>query len=101
MAVRVIFNIVHNHVVQRFEVIIEGCLAVLEYRLGPGVIIFTHTGVPDPISHRGVGASLAKEGLDYARTAGKKVVPLCPFITTFIQEHSEILDLLTYEGPPD
>jgi predicted GNAT family acetyltransferase len=53
---------------RRFEArTIEGYKAVLEYYIEGNSIVFTHTGVPDAIECLGVGAALARAGLDYAR----------------------------------
>lgn len=68
--------------------------AALEYMRDGKRIIFTHTGVPPEAEGQGIGASLAKAGLDYARDEGLIVKPMCPFVATFVQRHPEYQPLL-------
>ncbi|MBE3119310.1 MAG: N-acetyltransferase [Candidatus Atribacteria bacterium] len=84
----------HNQQAGRFEVKKDGHLAVLEYQLADGKIIFTHTGVPEALGGQGLGSRLAVAGLDYARAQSFAVVPLCSFIAGYIQKHPEYQDLV-------
>jgi hypothetical protein len=84
----------HNPEAGRFEVEKDGSVAVLEYRLQPGRIVFTHTGVPAMLEGQGIGSRLARAGLDHARAQGWKVVPLCSFIAGYVQKHPEYRELL-------
>jgi hypothetical protein len=67
---------------------------VLEYQQQEGRLVITHTGVPASLEGRGMGSSLARAGLDYARQKGLMVVPLCSFIAGYIRKHPEFQDLL-------
>ncbi len=84
-----------NEAKHQFELIVEGHTALAAYRLKPGVITFTHTEVPKELGGRGIGSQLAKGALDQVRARGLKVVPLCPFIKKWIDEHADYQDLLT------
>jgi len=83
-----------NEAQHRFELDVEGHLALAYYQLTPGVITFTHTEVPQELSGRGVGSRLAKGALDAVRALGLKVVPKCPFIAGYMAKHPEFNDLL-------
>jgi len=85
---------VHNLEAMRFEIQKDEYLAVLEYQLGEGKIIFTHTGVPAALEGQGIGSRLARAGLEHARAEGLRVVPLCSFIAGYIHKHAEYQDLL-------
>lgn len=87
-------TVTHNPKAGRFEIKQDGHLAVLNYRLADGKIIFTHTGVPKAVGGQGLGSRLAAAGLDYAREQSLTVVPLCSFIAWFIQGHPEYQDLV-------
>jgi predicted GNAT family acetyltransferase len=78
----------------RYELEVDGHLAIAEYRLRPGRISFTHTEVPDALAGRGVGKRLVKAALDDVRAQGLKVVPICPFVKHYIDTHPEEQDLL-------
>ncbi|MBE3068273.1 MAG: N-acetyltransferase [Chloroflexi bacterium] len=84
----------HNPQAGRFVIKKDGYLAVLEYQLAEGKIIFTHTGVPEALGRQGLGSLLARAGLDYARAQSLTVVPLCSFIAGYIQKHPEYQDLV-------
>ena len=84
----------NNEAAHRYELEVDGKLAVAEYRLRPGRISFTHTEVPDALEGRGIGTRLVKAALDDARAKGLKVVPICPFVKHYIETHPEERDLL-------
>ncbi|RPH60828.1 MAG: N-acetyltransferase [Chloroflexi bacterium] len=79
----------HNLESQRFEIQVDNHLAVLEYHLQDGAIVFTHTGVPSALEGRGIGSQLVRAGLEHARQKSLKVVPLCWFVAGYIQRHPE------------
>lgn len=84
----------HNAEKKRFEVAIKEFLAKAEYILAKQRIIFTHTEVPSDLEGNGIGAALAKTGLQYAREKELKVLPLCPFFASYIRRHPEYKDML-------
>ena len=84
----------NNQAAHRYELEVEGQLALAAYRLRPGRITFTHTEVPDALEGRGIGSRLVKAALDDARAQGLKVVPACPFVKHYMDKHPETQDLL-------
>lgn len=78
----------------RFELLVDGHVAVLEYRLEEGGMVITHTGVPDAIGGRGIAAVLTRAALEHARAQGLKVIPACTYAAAFIRRHGEYADLL-------
>ena len=55
----------------RFEADIgDGSLAIAEYTLPAGKIMFTHTEVPPEHEGRGIGSALIRFALDSARERG-------------------------------
>jgi predicted GNAT family acetyltransferase len=82
-------NVDHNQAKRRFEVSAGGVTAMLVYDLAPGEIIFVHTEVPKQLEGKGVGATLVKAGLEYARGAGLRIVPRCPFVRSYLEKHPE------------
>lgn len=85
-----------NPAESRFEARIDGELAgISEYRLSERTITFTHTEVDDAFEGNGVGSALARTALDSVRTDGsREVVPLCPFIKSWIDKHPDYADLV-------
>lgn len=87
-------EVIHKPEENRFELTVEGHLAVLDYTLKGNTMVFLHTGVPPAIEGRGLGASLVKTGLEYARDNGLKVKSMCWFVSKYIRRHKEYQDLL-------
>lgn len=79
---------------ERFIVRSDGNTAFLKYQLRGDTIMFIHTEVPSELEGQGIGSALAKTGLEYARVHHLKVVPLCPFVRSYIKRHTEYQDLV-------
>lgn len=86
--------VLHNEAEHRFEAKVNGAIAFLTYRESPHVITFIHTEVPSEFAGQGIGSSLARAGLDYARQKHLQAVPLCSFVAGYVQRHPEYLDLI-------
>lgn len=84
----------HNPEESRFEIELEGFLAVAEYTLGEDVITFEHTVVPPELGGRGLGSQLAKAGLAHARERQLQVIPHCEFIAAYMKKHPDMHDLV-------
>ena len=79
---------------KRFEIDLGDAIAIAEYNLITGKIMFTHTEVPPEHEGKGVGSALIRAGLAEARERGLKVIPICPFFAAYMQKHAEVQDLL-------
>ena len=84
----------NNQSAKQFEARQEGRLAFIKYSLHNHQIIYLHTEVPEALEGKGVGSSLAKAALEYARANHLQVVPLCPFVAAYIRRHAEYADLV-------
>jgi predicted GNAT family acetyltransferase len=84
----------NNAARNRYELEVDGHLAVAVYTLAPGVITFVHTEVPAELGGRGVGTMLVRGALEDVRRQGLKVVVRCSFIRAFMAKHPEFNDLL-------
>ena len=87
-------TVVHNKAADRFEIQAGEHLAVLEYEMQGGVMIFTHTGVPEAIEGQGMASRMAKVALEYAREQSYKVIPACEFMHVYIRRHPEYKPLV-------
>ena len=89
------YDIRNNENESRFETTVDGHTAFVEYEMEePGMIVYTHTLVPDELSGRGIAGELAKHVLDHARAQNLKVVPQCAYIAAWIQRHPDYADLI-------
>jgi uncharacterized protein len=82
----------------RFEASVADHTAVAQYEIGPGVITFTHTRVPETLRGKGIASELAKVALAAARERGLLVLPKCTFFASYMRRHSDTQDLLAPEG---
>ena len=83
----------NNEAEQRYELEVDGQLALAAYRLSDDRIVFTHTEVPEALEGRGVGSRLIKAALDDVRARGLKAVPACAFVKHYMEKHPEVQDL--------
>lgn len=84
-----------NPAERRFDAHVDGTLAgFADYHLHDGQITFPHVQVDAAFEGQGVGSHLAGASLDNARERNLAVIPACPFMTHFISEHHEYLDLV-------
>lgn len=84
----------NNEALGRFELAIDGGVAIADYRLLPGAIAIVHTEVPADLRGGGRGSRLARALLDEVRRRGVKVVPQCGFMRDFMAKNPEFNDLL-------
>jgi predicted GNAT family acetyltransferase len=75
----------HDEAASRFEVETPDGPAFAEYQRARGLVVFTHTGVPEAQEGHGIGSRLQE---------GEPVMPLCPFIAAYIREHPAYRDLV-------
>lgn len=78
----------------RFEIERDGQIAYLEYQLGNGVLVLSHTEVPKDLRGHGLASKLAHESLEYAREHGLKVDVVCPSVNDYLASHPEYAYLL-------
>ncbi|WP_212986427.1 GNAT family N-acetyltransferase [Actinoplanes auranticolor] len=62
---------------------------VLTYQLTGGIVAYTHTKVDPEFEGQGVGSLLARAAMDDARSKGRTVVPICPFVSGWLEKHPE------------
>jgi predicted GNAT family acetyltransferase len=87
-------EIVNNRPHHRYELAVDGHLAVTYYEIADGVVTFTHTEVPPELGGKGIGSKLIKGALDQVRAEGLKVIAQCPFVKAYIEKHPDYADLL-------
>ena len=88
--------VANNPEANRYEARIAGGLAgFAEYQLTDELVVFTHTEVDPAFEGQGIGSALAKFALDDVSSEGtRKVLVVCPFITTWMRRHPEYANLL-------
>ena len=87
---------VHDNPAQlRYELVLDGEVAgFILYRRLREAIALVHTDVSPRLEGHGLGATLVVGALDDIRARGLHVVPICPFVRSFIERHPEYGDLV-------
>ncbi|MET0423089.1 MAG: GNAT family N-acetyltransferase [Actinoplanes sp.] len=81
---------------ERFEARDEAgeLVGVLTYQLTGPIIAYTHTRVEPQFEGSGAGSELARAAMDDARAKGRTVVPICPFLSGWLEKHPEYDNLV-------
>ncbi|NQX11779.1 N-acetyltransferase [Microbacteriaceae bacterium VKM Ac-2855] len=80
----------------RYTLWVDGSyVGLADYALRGDDVVFLHTEIDPAHRHEGLGATLVQAALDDAhrRFAGA-IVPVCPFVAEFIEEHPDYQELL-------
>ena len=89
-------NDVDNH---RYVLELDGERAGMAvYHVRGGRNYFVHTEVDPGHEGEGLGSTLAQNALDDVRARGEQIVPLCPFITAWLNRHPDYQDLIDQEA---
>jgi uncharacterized protein len=74
----------------RFELVVDGETAFLDYRRNPKRLLLVHTEVPDALGGRGIGGELVRAAVASAAANGLIVVPKCPFARDYLEKHPDV-----------
>ncbi|MCD8034976.1 MAG: N-acetyltransferase [Alistipes sp.] len=87
-------TVIDNTAEKRYELDLGDDMALIEYVLGKGLVVLTHTEVPPKYEGQGIGKELVLAALEDIRSKGLLVVPQCPFVGAYIRRHPEWMDLV-------
>lgn len=89
-------DVTDNRQRKRYEITEDGDLVgFLTYRLGNDQVELLHTEIDKDRGGRGLAGILVQGALDDARARDLMVLPHCPYVVKFIDEHrDEYLDLV-------
>ncbi len=87
-------TVTNNVDASRFEATVDGHVAFAEYGRVDNDIVFTHTIVPPELEGRGLASKIVHTALDHARAEHLAVVPLCPFVASYLRRHPEYHDIV-------
>ena len=88
------FKIRENIEKKRFETEVENKIALIEYIRAEDKMYLTHTEVPKALEGKGIASSMTKQVLQQIKDENLKLVPLCPFIASYIRRHPEWKEIL-------
>ncbi len=89
-----------NAELKRYELPVDGDVAVVTYNLSPPNLMITETLTPKRLEGRGIASRLAKHVLADAKARDLLILPVCPFFSAYLQKHPEHADVVhpTYRG---
>lgn len=80
---------------KRFELHVEGNVALIEYILtNENIMFLTHTEVPKSLEGKGIGSKIVLMALNYIKDHNYTLAPLCPFVAKYLVKHPEWQPLL-------
>ena len=88
-------TVTHSEQAHRFEATVDGAISLLAYRRFPDRLVLYHTEVPAPLEGHGIAAKLTRAVLDLGRANHLRVVPRCPYVSSFLLKNREYQDLLS------
>ena len=87
-------QVVNNQAESRYEMPVDGHVAILVYRRDGTVLHLVHTEVPPQLEGRGLASRLVQGALDDIRAKGETIVPRCSYVTAWLQRHPAYRDLI-------
>lgn len=77
----------------RYTIAVDGKrVGLTEFADRDGQRIFTHTEVDDAYGGRGLATILIGEALQNARNAGRRIVPVCEMVASYVDKHDDFAD---------
>lgn len=77
----------HDAAKCRFETVVEGYTAYVEYRVTDGVFDVVHTIVPPAIGGRGIAARLVEAAYLYAQARGYRREATCSYARVWLERN--------------
>ena len=89
-----------NAELTRYELPVDGEVAIVTYNLSPPNLMITETLVPERLEGQGIASRLAKHVLADAKARDLLILPVCPFFSAYLQKHPEHAEAVhpTYRG---
>ena len=86
--------ILHKPDEHRFETVVDGETAYIEYVLQGDSLALLHTVVPQKIERRGIGTDLVKYAFQYAKENDLVIKPFCSFVVHFLNKNKSYQEQL-------
>jgi uncharacterized protein len=86
--------VIDNTDENQLEIQTDGHVAYLSYDLAGNRLRLIHTEVPAELQGRGYANTLVRFALERAQRDGLHIVPICPFVRTYLKRHPEWAELV-------
>jgi uncharacterized protein len=81
-------GVVNNPAKSRYELEVEGGLAVADYHIHDNVMSITHVEVPETLRGKGVAAKVMEGVVADAKAKKLSIRPICPYAVSYMQRKS-------------
>ena len=81
-------SVMDNRATNRFEISMDGETAFLLYERTDDALTLIHTEVPTALRGHHLGDTLVEAALQSARSAGLRIIAVCPFVRAYMRKHS-------------
>jgi predicted GNAT family acetyltransferase len=78
----------------RYELEMNGEVAVVTYNLSGANLMITETLVPVKLEGQGLAGRLAKHVIADAAARNLVILPVCPFFSSYLKKHPEHADVV-------
>lgn len=83
-------QVINNTDKRQYEMPVDGYTPLIEYMVANnGGVYLTHTEVPIALEGMGIGTEMVRQALEDIKDQGLKVVPMCPFVASYIRKNPE------------
>lgn len=80
-------SLVKNQENFHFELNVDGNIAFIRFSESEHIITLIHTESPPALRGSGAATALVEKTLKWVEEHGMKLVPLCPFVFSYINSH--------------
>jgi predicted GNAT family acetyltransferase len=79
----------------RYELLDGGTMVgLVRYRREDGAVALVHTDIDPDLEGTGAGGELVRGALEDLRSRGLGVIPVCPFVRSWLDRHAAYRDLV-------
>jgi hypothetical protein len=84
-----------NPIELRYE-LVDGdtVVGLIRYRREPGAVALIDTEVEPALEGQGLAGVLVQGALDDLRERGLRLIPICPYVRSWLERHPEYADLV-------
>jgi predicted GNAT family acetyltransferase len=83
------YQLIDNEAAKQYEFHIDGAIPRIEYIKSGEKIFLAHTEVPRELEGQGIGSAIIKAALEDIEKRELILIPLCPFVASYIKRHPE------------
>jgi predicted GNAT family acetyltransferase len=83
-----------NDTLHHLELDVDGTVAFIDFKLAHEKLFLIHTEVPPELKGKGAGTAIVEKALQFAKKNNYKIVPICPFVQSYLKKHQEWNDIV-------